>query len=234
MKKSSTVRRSKARGSSAAYVYRELRNEILTLAISPGEVMDESTLAKRYGLSRSPIREAFVRLAADGLLQTLPNKSTIVTPVEFEKFPKFMDAFDLMQRAVTRLAATEHRESDLQHIHERQSEFRIAVEKQQVLEMIAANREFHVAISEAGHNPYFTHLYTRLLDEERRLLIIYGTAFGDRPPPEIAGLHDDIIAVIERRDADEAERLAHEHAMLLRDRILKFMGNRRLSSVSLS
>ena len=200
MKQALSIGRAKIKGSSAAYVYNEIRNEILTLTLKPGEVMDESRIAKRFGVSRSPIREAFVSLAADGLLQTLPNKSTIVTPVEFAEFPKFMDAFDLMQRAVTRLAATEHRQSELEVIREKQDVFRTAVEKEQTLEMIAANRDFHVAISEAGHNPFFTHLYTRLLDEERRLLIIYGTSFGDRPLPEIAGLHDDIIDVISEVD----------------------------------
>lgn len=224
----------KVKGSSAVYVYHRLRDEILTLELSPGEVMDESTIANRFGLSRSPVREAFVRLAADGLLQTLPNKSTIVTPVEFREFPKFMDAFDLMQRAVTRLAATEHTQPDLKRIRELQEVFRLAVEKEQTLEMIEANREFHVAISEAGHNPFFTHLYTRLLDEERRLLIIYGTSLGDRPLPVIAGLHDEIIDVIASRDADEAERLAHEHAMLLRDRILNFMGDLKLKKLTLN
>jgi DNA-binding GntR family transcriptional regulator len=92
----------RVRGSSRKNVYETLRNEILTLALPPGQLLDETTLAERFGMSRSPIREALIRLAGDELVVTLPNRSTIVAPIEVATFPKYVEALDIAQRMNTR------------------------------------------------------------------------------------------------------------------------------------
>ena len=69
-----------AKGFGAVAIYETLRDEILSLILEPSELVDESSLAKRFGVSRSPVREAMVRLVSESLLQTLPNKGTIVAP----------------------------------------------------------------------------------------------------------------------------------------------------------
>ena len=63
-------------------VYDLLRDEILGLHLPPGSPIDEARLAERFGMSRTPIREALVRLAGEGLIETLPNRSTIVSPLD--------------------------------------------------------------------------------------------------------------------------------------------------------
>ena len=97
--------RKKTRGFGALTIYETLRDEILSLEMEPGQLVDESSLASRFGVSRSPVREALVRLVSEALLQTLPNKGTIVTPLRIQEFPQYVDALDLIQRATTRLAA---------------------------------------------------------------------------------------------------------------------------------
>src|SRR5690606_6622085 len=93
------------RGYGALQVFERLRNEILSLDLRPGQLIDEASLAARFHVSRSPVREALVRLAAEGLVDTVPNKGTVVTPLNFNEFPAFVDALDLIQRAIFRLAA---------------------------------------------------------------------------------------------------------------------------------
>jgi hypothetical protein len=95
----------RAKGSSAKNVYDTLRNEILELKLGPGQLLDEMSLAERFDMSRSPIREALIRLGADGLVVTLPNRSTIVSPLEISNFPKYVEALSIAQRINTRLAA---------------------------------------------------------------------------------------------------------------------------------
>ncbi|MFN4172160.1 MAG: GntR family transcriptional regulator, partial [Pseudorhodobacter sp.] len=63
------------RGSGVKVVYEMLRDEILDLKLPPGSPIDEVQLAERFGMSRTPIREALVRLAGEGLVETLPNRS---------------------------------------------------------------------------------------------------------------------------------------------------------------
>lgn len=208
----SPAQRERKRGSGVQYVYDVLRDEILDLALAPGSPIDEIQLSKRLSMSRTPIREALVRLAGEGLVTTLPNRSTVVSNIDFLNLHAFFDAITLMYRVTTRLAAQHHRDGDLDIIRERQAEFAQAVEAQDALSMIATNREFHAAIAAAGRNPYYKSLFQRLLDEGRRLLRLYYSSFNDRLPHRYVVEHEDIIAAIEARDVELADRLAKEHA----------------------
>lgn len=200
------------RGSGVKMVYDILRDEILDLVLPPGSPIDEMQLAERFGMSRTPIREALVRLAGDGLIDTLPNRSTMVSNIDFLNIHTYFDALVLMYRVTTQLAAKYHRPEDLDVIRDHQAEFARAVEAQDALAMIATNAALHLSIAEAGRNPYFTGLFKRLLDEGRRILRLYYQSYDDRLPPQFVEEHEEMIAAIAARDLDRAERLAREHA----------------------
>jgi len=200
------------RGSGVQFIYGVLRDEILNLTLAPGSPIDEVQLSERLAMSRTPIREALVRLAAEGLVTTLPNRSTVVANIDFLNLHTFFDALTLMYRVTTRLAAEHRTGADLQAIRARQSEFADAVTAQDALAMIGTNREFHAAIAIAGRNPYYEALFLRLLDEGRRLLRLYYSSFDDRLPDRYVTEHQEIIAAIEARDIEAADRLSKAHA----------------------
>lgn len=200
------------RGSGAQFVYSILRDEILDLTLLPGSPIDEIRLSERLSMSRTPIREALVRLASEGLVTTLPNRSTVVSNIDFMNLHTFFDAMTLMYRVTTRLAAQFHTAADMARIRARQAEFAKAVAAQDALSMIATNREFHAEIARAGRNPYYESLCLRLLDEGRRLLRMYYQSFDDQLPNEYVQEHEDLIATIETRDISRADSLAETHA----------------------
>ena len=217
------------RGSGVKLVYDLLRDEILNLRAPPGSNVDEARLAERFGMSRTPIREALVRLAGEGLIETLPNRSTVVSPLDLLNMPPYFDALVLMYRVTTRLAAQRHRADDLPVIHARQAEFADAVRAQDALAMIATNAAFHLAVAETGRNPYFTGLFQRLLDEGRRILRLYYQSYDDQLPQRFVGEHEDIIAAVAARDADAADRLARMHGEQIVDQIRRLLaGGQRL------
>lgn len=200
------------RGEGVKRVYDLLRDEILDLVLPPGSPIDEVQLAERLVMSRTPIREALVRLAGEGLVTTLPNRSTIVSNIDFLNLHTFFDALTLMYRVTTRLAAEHHQPADLAIIRDRQAAFARAVAAEDALAMIATNRDFHAAIAEAGRNPYYLSLFCRLLDEGRRILRLYYSSFQDRLPWQFAEEHDDMIAAVAARDIAACDRLATAHA----------------------
>jgi DNA-binding GntR family transcriptional regulator len=201
------------RGSGVRLVYEVLRDEILDLKLAPGSSVDEVALAERFAMSRTPIREALVKLEGEGLITTLPNRSSIVTNIDVMNLNAFFDALTLMYRATTRLAAAFHAPGDLLAIQARQDVYAAAVSDGDELQMIASNRDFHIAIAEAGRNPYYTQLFARLLDEGRRLLrLYYYPTFEKRAPHPYVTEHEAIIAAIVARDVDLCDRLAKHHA----------------------
>lgn len=222
------------RGQGAARVYKALREDILSLDIAPGELLDEVQIGRRFHLSRSPVREALIRLASEGLVKTLPNKSTMVAPLNLEEFPAYIDSLDLVQRVTTRLAAQLRSDGDLAAIKARQAEFQAALEARDALAMIEANRRFHLAISDAARNRYLTQFHGRLLDEGRRFLRLYFRSFDDSLPPELRDEHVQMIEAIERQDADLAERCAHEHTLQVSDRFLSYLAKRRTADIAVS
>jgi len=221
------------RGSGVQFVYDTLRAEILDLTLAPGRPVDEIQIAERLGMSRTPVREALVRLAAEGLVSTLPNRSTIVAPIDFLNLSPFFDALTLMYRVTTRLAADQHEPADLPLIRARQADFERAALARDVVGMILTNRDFHVTIAEAGRNPYYTALFVRLLDEGRRILRIYYSFYQDILPQEFIAEHEEMIAAIAARDTARADRVATAHADQIVRQIQAVIARDRRQSVPL-
>jgi len=227
------ARQKSRRGSGAVRIYESLRQEILCLELKPGSALDEVSLGNRFKLSRSPVREALVRLASEGLVVILRNRSTIVAPFNLQAMPSFLDALTLMQRATHRLAAMFRDDVDLARIIEAQAAFEAAHRRGDILAMIESNYAFHTAIAEAGRNPYLTSVYGRLLDEAKRMHHARPAgepAWATAPSlPEHAALTKAIMS----RDAELAERLAHEHIFQFRNSLTRFLDQHETAPIDL-
>ncbi|MFY7777159.1 MAG: GntR family transcriptional regulator [Elstera sp.] len=201
------------RGTASPVIYDALKQDILNLTLSPGHPLDETGLSERFGTSRTPVREALVRLVAEGLASTLPNRNTIVAVLDFASLPPYLDALTLMYRVSTRLAAERRTAADLDAISAAQARFAEAVAREDALAMLHTNRDFHLAIAAAGQNPYYTEFFSRLLNEGMRLLRLYYRRFDDRLPPRYVDEHDGLIEAIAMQNPDLAEVLGGEHAV---------------------
>lgn len=201
------------RGSGVQTVYDELRSAIVNLELPPGSPLDEVRLSQQFAMSRTPIREALVRLVADGLVTTLPNRSTVVAPIDFERLPVYFEALSLMYRVTTRAAALRRTAAQIATMRAAQMAYVEAVEHNDAVAMISTNRDFHLAIAEAGGNAYFTRWFSRLLDEGRRLLrLYYYASFDDHLPRKYVDEHEAMIRAIEKGDAERCDELASQHA----------------------
>lgn len=224
----------RVRGSGVQTIYEALKQSIVELTLEPGAPLDEVTLAERFDMSRTPVREALVRLAAEGLVLQLPNRNTIVAPIDFGRLPVYFEALTLMYRVTTRLAASGRTSRHLDDMRRHQAAYAKAVGVDDVPGMIGHNRDFHVAIAEAGGNPHFTALFTRLLDEGRRILrLYYYKSFDDHLPRKYVDEHNAIVAAIEAHDADLSEKLAVEHAGQIVRQIQGYIARDRTKELTL-
>lgn len=223
-----------SKGAGWTGVYTVLRNEILSLKLSPGSLLDETSLSKRFGFSRSPIREALIRLSGDGLVVTLANRTTIVAPVDIALFPKYVDALDIAQRVNIRLAAQLRTAADLETIVAAQKEFVAAVGTMNYLAMSETNKNFHMAIAHAGKNPYLASHYEKLLDEGRRILHLHFEYIErTRDGRLLTDEHEEMIEAIRARDVERADKLASAHTRQLRDNFLEFLRSNYASAINL-
>ncbi|SHH58833.1 DNA-binding transcriptional regulator, GntR family [Desulfofustis glycolicus DSM 9705] len=214
------------KGERQKLVYQSLRKEIQTLALRPGEALDETTLARKFNTSRSPVREALIKLAGDGLVVMLPNRSTLVASFDLLLLPKYLDALSLLQRSTHHLAALNRREDHLAAIKEAQSIFLSSVGEQSATAAIEANLKFHLAISEASGNPYLTHAYKRLLNEGIRMQHMHIEYLGWTPDEPGVMEHQAMIETIQARDPNAAEQLARSHAEQFDHKFIRFLSHR--------
>lgn len=214
------------RGERQIQVYQSLKKEILTLALRPGVPLDETHLAQKFETSRSPVREALIKLAGDGLVLILPNRSTLVAPFDLLLIPKYLDALSLLQRTTHHLAALQRNGQHLEAINKAHGYFMEVVVKNDASVAIEANLEFHLAISEASCNPYFTAAYKKLLNEGMRMQHMHIEYMGWSPDePGIRG-HQEMIEAIESRDAETAEQLAKKHAEQFDQAFIRFLSQK--------
>ena len=219
----------RAKGTNTAWLYERLRRAILSLSIQPGDNLEEKELVERFGISRTPVREALIRLAADGLVILLPNRGARVAAVDLGDFPRYVEAYDLIQRAATRLAAERRETEDVTRIKAAQERFEKAVVKQEPLEMTECNRDYHAVIGEASHNHYLSDQYKNLLDQGMRMLRIpfaYDPSSDDGVEKHLKKIiteHRAITRSIEAKDINAAERYAHDHTKLFQSRCLQYL-----------
>src|SRR5262245_47797241 len=193
-----TARR-RERGSTA--VYEDMREDILTLKMAPGSVLDEIALGERFGLSRTPIREALLMLSREDLVTFLPGRSAIVAPHTMSNTHEYMDTLMLLSRAIMRLAAEMRTEKTLAEVEAQQKAHADAAGRDDVHAIVAADLGFHRAISVASGNDFLGRFYRLTLDYGRRMLLLYYyPLFGPAERVSSASDHAEMADAIARGD----------------------------------
>lgn len=219
--------RRRARGTGREVAYETLRNRILKLALPPGSPIDEAHLVRDLKLSRTPVREALIRLASENLVDLLPNRGARVSDMPLAMMGEFFEALSLAQRATHRWAAMRRTDDDLAAIRREHRAFAATVSENPD-EIPVANRAFHLAIARAGRNLFLTRTYAELLDQSlrlSRLTVIYDPPTGMTRAQHfklVIDEHRQFIEAIERRDKDRAEQLAAGHCELMRKRVFDY------------
>ncbi|MED5611492.1 FCD domain-containing protein [Pseudomonas sp. JH-2] len=146
-----------------------------------------------------------------------------------------MAAPDLLQRAVTRLAAIQRNDEDLERIRAAETAYMTSITSGDFQAMTEPNKALHMEISRAGKNPCLTGYYERLLGEGQRLSHLYFDFIISAASADSTGRdHAEIVEAIAARDADAAEKAAHEHTMLFQRRFLDFMQQNLTSRMKIS
>lgn len=200
------------RGSTA--VYEDMREDILSLKMAPGIALDEIALAQRFGLSRTPVREALLMLSRENLVTLLPNRSAVVTSHTMSNAHEYMDALVLLSRAVMRLAAEMRTEAALSEIEARRQAYEAAAGQADVHLIAAADLAFHRAISFASGNAFLGNFYRLTLDYGRRMhLIHYYPLFDAAARAAAVAEHAEMMGALARGNAERSEALAGQHVL---------------------
>jgi DNA-binding GntR family transcriptional regulator len=154
----------------AQRVYAETKEQILSGALDGGSLLSEVEFASKLQVSRTPVREAFVRLADEGLLSLLPRRGAVVVPVSPTEAVDILDVRAALEvSAVQRLALRPDRIDLLEYARAelaRQIEHAATTD---IEAFAASDQRFHRAIVDAADNALASRFYATLGDRQRRM-----------------------------------------------------------------
>lgn len=227
------------KGTGTQRVYESVRENILKLRLPPGADVNEAGLEQEFGVSRTPVREALIRLASEGLITLLPNQGARVSSIELSDIAQMFEILELTQRAVTRWCAVRREDADIEDMRRLSSEFKSASRDLDPTRMGDINRAFHSRIAACCGNRYMANVYDAQLMTSQRLAHL---AFADAPLDgedqtayyaELNRQHGAMVDAIAARDGDAADRFAADHAHLFRDRIHRYINRSLAGEISL-
>jgi DNA-binding GntR family transcriptional regulator len=209
-----------------AKLIEELRRDVLTLALEPGVDLDEASLAEKYGLSRTPLRDAFRELAGDGYVTIHQNRGARVADMSHRTLRDFFLAAPMIYSAVTQLAVENATSDQIAELKEAQEAFKAALRNGNAADRTMANNRFHAITGEMAGNVYLTPSLNRLLIDHARISMTFYQPRNSRMADNVvlaSAQHEGIIRAIENGDAPRAAQLALDHWELSRGQIELFV-----------
>lgn len=188
-------------------VYAVLRERIASGTIERGSRLHQEDLAKEFGVSRTPVREALRKLAAEGLVDLFANRGARVASANAEDLRSSYETRLVVEPGAARIAAERRLPGPLKRMHAAIAEEAAAGSSAD--RHYKANRDFHLALIEAAGNAQLVGFM-----EHVWIGRIGATLYEEAPDPGLRADHDAharIVAAIEAGDADEAELRVRGH-----------------------
>jgi DNA-binding GntR family transcriptional regulator len=196
-------------GAVADVAYATLREAVLTGQLRPGDRLGEVQLAREFGVSRTPIREAIFRLEAEHFATRLVRRGLVVRSISEAHVLEVYTVRAALDQLAASLAAEQATVPDRARLHWVNEQLQLAAERSEHAHMAELNIQFHEALCEAAHNDMLLHFVREIHNWVRRFP---ETTFSwpGRASTALAE-HRSIIEAIDRGDADAAGRLAARH-----------------------
>ncbi len=198
-----------------------LRREIVSCALQPGAALYEGVLAERFGVSKSPIRDALSRLAAERLVTVQPRKGYRVAPVSISDAAELFEFRSMLEQACATITAEKASDVALSAL----DRFRSAEPWGGEEGFVAYNREFHGAVLDLCPNRRMRDAARDLIEQFDRLVLTSVGAMNDRNVDLLVAEHVAIIDALQAREGREAGKLLVRHVERARKRVMKALAD---------
>lgn len=205
--KSSEHQRPKQASSQADIAINSLVDAIRHGKLKPGERLVEVELAQKFGVSRTPIREALRQLEVEGLVVHLPRLGAVVRSLDYAEVMELYEMRAVLEGTAARLAARAASEVEIVELNALNNEMANAGED--TTAVYSLNREFHLTLLDAAKNRFLTKAMASL---QKTLLILGPSTLAERErADEAVAEHEALLDALRRRDGAAAENIMRAH-----------------------
>ncbi|HEX6979470.1 MAG TPA: GntR family transcriptional regulator [Alphaproteobacteria bacterium] len=199
-------------------VYGRLKEAVLSCALQPGSKIYEQELALYYKVSKSPIRDALVRLQAEGLVEVLPRKGYRVAPISVADAIELYEMRLILERACVERACRFASDADIESLER----FRRGPTRNERTVWLDYNRAFHMAIASICGSRRLARATIDVIRIFDRLTCVSVSRFeGGQALQRFVREHCALIDAIKRRDSRRASALVRSHIESSRKRMLE-------------
>lgn len=201
------------RYSTTDFVYETIKEQIMTLVLPPGASISEKDIAEELEVSRTPVRESFLRLSEDDLLDIRPQRGSFVTKIDLSHVEDARFLREHMEVATIRLACETVTEKALFLLEENVVKQKKAKEREDEEELFALDREFHRLISEGAGKLRIWEVVQKMNTHLNRALKL--SIHSKLNWNLLIQHHEGMVEAIRVKQADEAEALVRNHLKLI-------------------
>lgn len=190
-------------------IYRFLRQDIVTCAISPGALLSEKEVSARFSVSRQPVREAFIKLAEAGLVQILPQRGTFVRKISAQRVADGRFIREAVEVAVIRRAATEASPRALAQLEQNLQLQKMSAQRNDSQAFLLLDDEFHRLIAQSIDCEMAWETVENIKAAMDRVRFL--TLSKVSPPESLIDQHEEILRALLAKDAAAAEKALRRH-----------------------
>lgn len=199
--------------------YHYIKQQIVSLRLAPGSVIDEGTLREELDMGRTPIREALIRLASERLVDIVPRQGTFVADVSMLDLQRIFELRYLLEGFAARLASARVSQATVEQMEETLG-LLDTVDGTDLdnATLVEIDERFHRLIYEATNNPLLEDFLVTLYAQSARLWYVMQLVYTE----EMRGApshNRSILEAIKVGDGDAAEERMHEHIREFQEKI---------------
>ena len=204
------------------HIFSELRDGIMSCSLAPGSEMSENELARRFGVSKTPIRDALQKLEFEGLVEITARQGHRVTQISVSDAQDILELRKILEVGAVRKIAAEAGNRALSDL----DRFRDA-DMSSLAEFARYNHTFHRHLCELSGNRRLLDAMRRLMDNYDRICVVSLSMRRTEAEAMVAALvdHNKLIDALQVRDGSAAARLAAKHIERSRTQVLRGLSN---------
>jgi DNA-binding GntR family transcriptional regulator len=207
--------------------YNKLRDRIITLELKPGTQINEGDLERELSIGRTPVREAFLRLANEGFLRSVPGRGYYVCEVTIDSIRALFEAVMILERGSIALATQRISKSEINQVEKVHVSFKAAISNHKYLEVTLLNSQFHRIIHEASRNHFLINALYNLEPQYHRLAYL---CFSEAVPIDLKAHfelviddHEQLINHLKNRDEEASVMTITKHICLFHSRVARYL-----------
>ena len=210
--------------------FQQLRSLLVEGVITPGSKLNERELAQSLKVSRTPIREAIKRSAADGLVELIANRGAIAIQLTKEDVLNTFNVIAQLEGYSGELAAKNISDSALSELEALQYEMMASYARRDLSSYYKLNLRIHQLINQAANNPILSQLFTQVNAriESFRFRSNQDGVKWERAVQE----HQEMILALKMHDSERMRKVMIQHVMHKRDVVIQLLESENLSQMS--